>query len=152
MLVIVVSCPFCYSSLNKVVDKRAVSGSDRIRRRRECLKCFKRFTTYESLATLRVLVIKKDGRREIFDEDKIRGGILKALEKRPSIDKAERIIDKIEGKLRARGIKEIPSKVLGGWVLTELKKVDGVAYLRFASVYRTFQDPKDFLVEAESLA
>jgi len=144
-------CPFCYSNLNKVVDKRAVLGSDRIRRRRECIKCLKRFTTYESLAHLRVLVIKKDGRREPYDEDKLRVGVLKALEKRPSLDKAEKIIDRIEGRLRVRGVKEISSKLLGSWVLSELKKVDGVAYLRFASVYRTFQDPEDFMTELKSL-
>ena len=126
-------------------------GSDRIRRRRECIKCLKRFTTYESLAHLRVLVIKKDGRREPYDEDKLRVGVLKALEKRPSLDKAEKIIDRIEGRLRVRGVKEISSKLLGSWVLSELKKVDGVAYLRFASVYRTFQDPEDFMTELKSL-
>ncbi len=144
-------CPFCYSNLNKVVDKRDVEALGRIRRRRQCLKCSKRFTTYESLAILRVLVVKKDGRREIYSEDKLRLGVLKALEKRPGASQIDKIIDKIESRIRIKGLKEIPSTVLGSWVLVELKKVDGVAYLRFASVYRTFQDPKDFVTEIKSL-
>ena len=144
-------CPFCYSNLNKVVDKRAVEALGRIRRRRECLKCTKRFTTYESLATLKILVVKKDGHREVYSEEKLRAGILKALEKRPGIDKVEKIVDKIESRIRVKGLREISSAYLGGWVLTELKKVDGVAYLRFASVYRTFQDPSDFVTEIKSL-
>lgn len=134
-----------------MVDKRAVEALGRIRRRRECLKCSKRFTTYESLAILKILVIKKDGRREVYSEEKLRSGILKALEKRPGTTQVEKIVDKIESRIRLKGLKEISSTILGSWVLIELKKVDGVAYLRFASVYRTFQDPKDFVTEIKSL-
>ena len=111
----------------------------------------KRFTTYESLAILKILVVKKDGRREVYLEEKLRSGILKALEKRPGVTQVEKIVDKIEGRIRTKGLKEISSITLGRWVLVELKKVDGVAYLRFASVYRTFQDPKDFVTELKSL-
>lgn len=144
-------CPYCSSSLSKVVDKRSVGGSGQIRRRRECLKCGKRYTTYETLAALEILVIKKDGRREPFVKDKLFSGLLKALEKRPGIDKASKIVERIEAKIRSRGLKEISSSMLGKWVLSELKKVDSIAYLRFASVYRTFSDPKDFEKEMETL-
>lgn len=116
------------------------------------MKCIKRFTTYESLAKLEILVVKKDGRREIYDRDKLRSGIEKALEKRPGIDRVPGMIDKIEGKLRARGIREIPTVMLGKAVLSELKKLDGVAYLRFASVYRAFGDPGDFEKELKALS
>lgn len=145
-------CPFCQSSLSKVVDKRGVGGRGEIRRRRECLKCAKRYTTYERLAELQVLVVKKDGRREIFIEEKLRLGLLKALEKRPDLDKVSRIIDRIEAKIREKGLQEVPSQVLGKWILSELKRLDPIAYLRFASVYRTFTDPKDFKKELEILS
>lgn len=145
------NCPFCSSTLNKVVDKRAVEGKGEIRRRRECLKCLKRFTTYETLARLQVLVIKKDNRREPYSQEKLRLGIIKALEKRPGIDKVPKIIERIEGRIRTRGIMEVPSIILGKWVLSELKKVDAVAYLRFASVYRTFTDLQDFERELKNL-
>ena len=144
-------CPFCSSNLSKVVDKRAVLGSGEIRRRRECLKCAHRFTTYEQVAALEVMVLKKDGRREIFIDEKLRSGILRALEKRPDIDKASAIVDRIEGRIRAKGLKEIESQTLGKWVLSELKRLDPVAYLRFASVYRTFSDPGDFAKEIRAL-
>lgn len=145
------NCPYCRSNLNKVVDKRSVSGSGEIRRRRECLKCKKRFTTYERLSKLDLTVIKRDGRREIFDKLKLRSGIEKALEKRPSIEAVEAITDRIENKLRVQKNKEIPSKTIGKMVLTELKKTDKVAYLRFASVYRQFSEPGDFAKELTSL-
>lgn len=144
-------CPYCESSSSKVIDKRAVTGRGEIRRRRECLSCSRRFTTYEGLSELKILVIKKDGRRETYDREKLKGGMLKALEKRPGIDKIELLVEKIEGKLRYKGIREIPSSKLGGWILTELKKLDTVAYLRFASVYRTFSEAKDFERELKSL-
>ena len=144
-------CPYCESDLSKVVDKRAVSGRGQIRRRRECLKCEKRFTTYESLAKLEVAVIKKDGRREVFNGEKIRAGLLRALEKRPGIEKVPSIVDRIEGRIRSKRLDEIQSQILGKWVLSELKKLDPVAYLRFASVYRSFGDPKDFKRELETL-
>lgn len=144
-------CPYCDSSQSRVIDKRGVSGRGEIRRRRECLKCSKRFTTYESLANLKILVIKKDGRREAYSREKLKLGLLKALEKRPDIDKIESLTERIEGKLRLKGLREIPSIVLGKWVLAELKKIDQVAYLRFASVYRNFADTKDFEKELRGL-
>lgn len=144
-------CPFCESEQSKVIDKRAVSGRGEIRRRRQCLKCAKRYTTYEALAELEVMVLKKDGRRESFNAEKIRGGLLRALEKRPGIEKVSGIVDRIEGRIRARRLAEIPSQTLGKWVLSELKKLDPIAYLRFASVYRTFSDPGDFAKELKTL-
>jgi transcriptional repressor NrdR len=151
MVFLAVKCPFCDSNLSKVVDKRSVSGRGEIRRRRECLKCGKRFTTYEGLATLRLLVIKKDGRRETYDREKLLSGLSRALEKRPGIDKIGLVADRIEGKMRAKALNEITSINLGKWVLSELKKIDGIAYLRFASVYHTFQDLADFEKEMKSL-
>ena len=103
------------------------------------------------MAGLKILVIKKDGRREIYDGEKLKSGLLKALEKRPGVEKTEELVDKIERKLRLKGVREIPSSVLGNWVLKELKKLDVVAYLRFASVYRTFEEPQDFERELKSL-
>lgn len=134
------------------MDKRAVGSRDEIRRRRECLKCTKRYTTYETLVKLEVLVVKKDGKKEGFLREKLENGIIKALEKRPGIEQASSIADLIESKIRVKGIKEISSQVLGRWVLGELKKMDQVAYLRFASVYRTFSDVKDFEKELESIS
>lgn len=144
-------CPYCASYSSKVIDKRGVDGRGEIRRRRECLSCSRRFTTYEGLATLKILVIKKDGRREEYDKDKLKNGLVKALEKRPGIDKLESLVDKIEARIRLKGLKEITSTDLGNWILKELKKMDSVAYLRFASVYRTFEDVKDFEKELKSL-
>lgn len=134
-----------------MVDKRTVLSRGEIRRRRECLKCARRFTTYEILAALEVSVIKKDGRRESFVQEKLRMGLLKALEKRPGIERVSNIVDRIEARIRGRHLKEIPSQTLGRWVLAELKRLDPVAYLRFASVYRAFGDPKDFKRELETL-
>ncbi len=144
-------CPYCSSILSKVIDKRGVSGKGEIRRRRECLKCTKRFTTYESLAQLEVWVLKKDLRRELYDKDKLKSGIVKALEKRPGMENASEIVEKIEAKIRVKGLREITSTYLGKAVLGELKKLDAVAYLRFASVYHTFQDPTDFEKEIKHL-
>lgn len=144
-------CPFCSAVPNKVVDKRSVIGSGEIRRRRECLNCFKRFTTYERIADLELVVIKKDGRREEFIRDKLRSGIARALEKRPAFGEVESIADRIERRLRQKGCKEIASKYIGQAVLSELKKLDSVAYLRFASVYRHFQVIEDFTKELEHL-
>lgn len=145
------SCPYCNSNLNKVVDKRSVSGSGEIRRRRECLKCKKRFTTYERLSKVDLIVIKRDGRREVFDKLKLRNGLARALEKRPGIEAVDNIADRIENKLRIQKDKEMPSKTIGKMVLTELRKIDKVAYLRFASVYRQFTGPDDFAKELTSL-
>lgn len=144
-------CPFCRSDLSKVVDKRAVGGRGEIRRRRECLKCEKRFTTYETLAKVEILVLKKDGSREPFLREKLQRGLVRALEKRPGIDRVPEILDRIEGRIRAKRLQEVPSQQLGKWMLSELKKLDPIAYLRFASVYRTFSDPGDFKREIETL-
>ena len=146
-----VKCPFCQSKLNKVIDKRTVEKRGEVRRRRECLKCSKRFTTYEVLAEIEILVIKKDGKKEPYEREKLQAGLVKALEKRPGIDKIKSILDRIEGRIRVKHLQEIPSQALGRWVLSELKKLDHIAYLRFASVYRTFSDPGDFKKEIETL-
>lgn len=145
------NCPFCNHSGSKVVDKRSVVSSGEIRRRRECLKCEKRFTTYEKIAELELTVVKRDGRHEPFYKEKLRSGIAKALEKRPGADKVDEIADRIERKLLKRGNNKVTSKTIGKMVLAELKKVDMVAYLRFASVYRQFKQPEDFARELTSL-
>lgn len=115
------------------------------------MKCNRRFTTYEAAAKPELLVIKKDGRRENFAREKLQRGLNRALEKRPGIDKVSSILDRIENRIRVRRLQEIPSQTLGKWILAELKKLDPVAYLRFASVYRTFSGPKDFRKELETL-
>lgn len=144
-------CPFCSNLNNHVVDKRFVLGSGEIRRRRECLHCKGRFTTYERLSNLQFLVIKKDNRREPYNREKLKGGVIKALEKRPALEKCDEFISKIERKIWKKGISEVTSRHIGKIVLSELKKIDSVAYLRFASVYRQFQEPKDFAKELESM-
>ena len=146
-----VKCPFCQSSLSKVVDKRSVVRTGEIRRRRECLKCSRRYTTYEHLAQLKLLVVKRDGSKEPFVREKLEKGLIKALEKRPGVDIVSKIADKIEGRIRTKGLIEVSSQNLGRWVLSELKKSDPIAYLRFASVYRNISDPKDFAKELETL-
>lgn len=144
-------CPFCDSSIHRVVDKRSVVSLGEIRRRRECLKCLRRFTTYERLAFVELLVVKKDGRRELFDREKLRLGIAKSLEKRPAADKVDFLAEKVERKLRRQNKGEVFSRRIGQAVLTELKRMDGVAYLRFASVYRSFENPADFAKEINAL-
>lgn len=144
-------CLYCGSDQSSVIDKRAVKSSGEIRRRRECLKCHKRFTTYERISFVETYVIKRDGRREVFDVNKIRSGLEKALEKRPGIEKVEGIVEKIEKTVRARGENEVETKLVGKLVLSELKKVDKVAYLRFVSVYRQFKDLGDFTKELQHL-
>ena len=144
-------CYFCGSDQISVIDNRAVKSSGEIRRRRECLKCHRRYTTYERIYNVELYVIKKDGRREVFAIEKIRSGILKALEKRPAIDQVDELVKRVESKLRDKGKKEVESRFIGQTVLGELKKADKVAYLRFASVYRDFSDPVDFRKELESL-
>lgn len=145
-------CPYCTSKLSKVVDKRSVTGRGEIRRRRECLKCTRRFTTYESLAELEILVVKKDGRREIYDREKIEQGLVRALEKRPDLTQVPGLVEKIEAKIRSKGLREISSNLIGKWILIELKRLDQVAYLRFASVYRTFQELSDFEREMKNFS
>ena len=145
-------CPYCGSLLSRVVDKRAVVGDGQIRRRRECLKCIKRFTTYEKLADTSFLVIKRDGRKEPFSREKLAAGVIKALEKRPAFTEASELVDRLERKLRRKGLLEISSKTIGTLVLTELKKIDPVAYIRFCSVYRNFDSGLDFAKELEHLS
>ncbi|MEK6850102.1 MAG: transcriptional regulator NrdR [Nanoarchaeota archaeon] len=142
-------CPYCLYSETKVIDKRDVSGITK--RRRECLKCKKRFNTRESLEEISLSVIKKDNRREDFDRDKIRRGVMKACEKRPvSEESINKILANIEDKIRKMG-KEVKSTVIGELVSRELKKADKVAYIRFASVYRDFADLDDFKKEIRGL-
>ncbi len=145
-------CPFCFFEDTRVVDSRLQSSGDQIRRRRECLECSTRFTTYESAHLILPRVVKNDGRRESFQEDKLRSSFLKALEKR-SIDtnKIEDQIEKIKTSLRQGGEKEIKSRDIGRLVMASLKVLDRVAYVRFASVYRSFEDVKSFLDEVKML-
>jgi transcriptional repressor NrdR len=143
-------CPFCSNTSSKVTDKRTCPEG--IRRRRECLKCKNRFTTYERLGNEGFYVIKKDGRREEFSREKLSAGINRAFEKRPvSKEKIDNIIHEIEEQLRKKGKKEMKTSIIGELVMKKIKKVDNVAYIRFASVYRDFQDIKDFKDEIKDL-
>jgi len=144
-------CPYCKHIETKVTDSRD-TGSYTIRRRRECLKCGKRFTTYEYIELTPVYIKKKDGRLEKFDRNKIKNGLIKALEKRPvSQDKIEELLESIEGKIRRNGKEEIESSIIGEYVMEKLKETDQVAYIRFASVYRSFTDVSSFQEEVKSL-
>lgn len=144
-------CPFCGNSDGRVVDSRPVEGSSVVRRRRECLACKKRFTTFERIESMPLMVIKKDKRLEVFDRDKLQEGILRACQKRPiSLDTVEKIVSEIEEELQDY-IMEVPSKVIGEVVLKKLRKLDEVAYVRFASVYRQFSDIDTFLKELKKL-
>lgn len=141
-------CPFCSYGENKVIDSRLSKDGDAIRRRRECLTCGKRFTTYEYVEEVLPVVIKKDGRRESFDRTKIFSGIKKACEKRPiSMDIIDEMVDRIEQKCQDSQLKEIPASFIGQTIMEELHRIDGVAYVRFASVYREFRDVNEFLGE-----
>ena len=143
-------CPYCLSPNSKVTDKR--KSPDGFRRRRECLKCKKRFTTYEKVMRDDFFVIKKDNRREKFDREKLERGIFRAFEKRPiSKEKIEKMINEIEEQLRKKGKKEIRSSIIGELVIKKIKKLDNIAYIRFASVFRDFQDIKDFKKELGEL-
>ena len=136
-------CPFCSHTKSKVTDKR--SSQNNIRRRRGCLKCKKRFTTYERLERSELYVIKKDGRREKFDRQKLQIGIEKAFEKRHiSIEKIQKMIDEIEETIRKKGKKEIRTSIIGDLVSKRIKRLDKIAYIRFASVYQDFKEIKDF--------
>ncbi len=147
-----VKCPFCGNLESRVIDSRPVEDGAAIRRRRECLSCKKRFTTYERIESPVMLVIKKDGRREMFDREKIIKGLLKACEKRPvSRERIEEIASEIEADLRMEGRKEVSSKEIGERVIEALKDIDKVAYVRFASVYREFTDLSHFIKELETL-
>lgn len=148
-----VICPFCSHDFTRVVDKREGEHGKATRRRRECQKCCRRFTTFERVETLDLLVIKKDGKREAFDRLKLRSGIIKACEKRPvSAEEIEHIIDEIEAELRKSNTSELPSKKIGDLVIKKLKKLDQIAYIRFASVYRQFADLDDFEKELAKLS
>jgi transcriptional repressor NrdR len=138
-------CPFCAANLSQVLESRSVDEGASIRRRRECTKCGKRFTTYERTQGTALWVIKKDGRREPFDREKVKRGIFRALEKRPvSLDLIEDIVDQIEREMLRKEKEEVSSKAIGRAVLARLRKIDKVAWLRFASVYLEFEDLEDF--------
>ena len=145
-------CPFCSFEDTRVIDSRLANEGDQVRRRRECLECKERFTTYEAAEFSYPHIIKTDGRREQFIEDKLRAGILRSLEKRPvTMQKVEIAIAHIKHRLRSLGEREVKSRKVGEWVMEELKTVDQVAYLRFASVYQSFADVRAFLDEIERL-
>lgn len=146
-------CPFCNAVDTKVIDSRLVADGSQVRRRRECITCEERFTTFESAELLMPRLIKQNGEREPFHEDKLRAGILKALEKRPvSLELVEEAIGRINHVLRASGEREVPSQKVGELVMAELRKLDEVAYVRFASVYRSFKDLNEFRQEIDRLA
>jgi transcriptional repressor NrdR len=145
-------CPFCGNAENKVIDSRISKDGKAIRRRRECLGCSRRFTTYEFVEDIMPMVVKKDGRREPFDRMKIRSGVMTACEKRPiSMESMEKIVEDVEQACQEFQAKEIPSSVIGEKVMNELKALDGVAYVRFASVYRQFRDVGEFMSELKDL-
>lgn len=145
-------CPFCGAEDTKVVDSRLVAEGDQVRRRRQCLSCSERFTTYEVAELVMPRIIKQDGTREPFDESKLRAGLLRALEKRPvSIEAIESAINQIKHFLQATGEREVQSLTLGEKVMEELRKLDEVAYVRFASVYRRFKDLSEFRDEIDRL-
>lgn len=145
-------CPFCSFEESKVIDSRPTDEGQRIRRRRECLSCGKRFTTYEIIESLPIIVIKKDKSRETFNRDKLMTGLLRACEKRPvSIDTLDNMIDEIETTLQNSLDREVSSEKIGQLVMEKLKKIDEVAYVRFASVYRQFKDINTFMHELNKL-
>ena len=143
-------CPFCRTVDDKVIDSRMSGEGTSIRRRRECLKCEKRFTTYEYVENAPLMVVKRDGTRKRFDREKIKSGIMKACEKRPvSMDKIEEMVDEIERDIQKKADKEIKSTLIGNMVMEKLYGLDEVAYVRFASVYRRFKDVSHFMKELE---
>jgi transcriptional repressor NrdR len=145
-------CPFCGAEDTKVIDSRLVADGDQVRRRRECQTCSERFTTFETAELVMPRIIKRDGTREPFNEDKLRAGLLRALEKRPvGTEQIEAGIHRIMHRLRSTGERELPSRTVGEEVMRELRTIDGVAYVRFASVYRDFQDVNEFQEEIRRL-
>lgn len=145
-------CPFCNAPDTRVIDSRLAAEGSQVRRRRECIECDERFTTFETPELTLPRVIKRDGRRSPFDEDKLRAGMMRALEKRPvSTEQVEKAIARLIHRLRACGEREISSQLLGEWVMDELRALDEVAYVRFASVYRSFQDVHAFHEEIQKL-
>ena len=145
-------CPYCRYEESKVIDSRSADDGERIRRRRECLKCGKRFTTHEVIETVPIVVVKRDKSREVFDRNKLTAGILRACEKRPvSLKQIEQMVDRIEAKIQSMLDREITSMQIGELAREELKAVDEVSYVRFASVYRQFKDINTFLDELNKL-
>jgi transcriptional repressor NrdR len=145
-------CPYCSEIENKVIDSRLSKDASVIRRRRECLTCKRRFTTYEHIEEIPIMIMKKDGRRELFSRDKVRSGMLKACEKRNvSMNTIEEFIEDMERDLREAEDKEIPAAVVGEKIMAKLHELDEVAYVRFASVYREFKDVNDFVLELKKL-
>lgn len=145
-------CPYCEHSESKVIDSRESKNGLRIRRRRECLACKKRFTTYEKVEEIPYMIIKKDGQRQPFDSQKLLRGLLKACEKRPvPLAKLEEIVEELESMLQEQSEKEMKASVIGQFMMKRLKELDKVAYVRFASVYREFKDVVEFKQELESL-
>ena len=145
-------CPYCGYIESRVIDSRPTDEGERIRRRRECLKCGKRFTTYEVIENVPIVVIKKDKSRETFDRNKLLNGLLRACEKRPvPLETLERIVDEIETLLQNSLDREVPSTLIGTYAMDKLKKVDEVAYVRFASVYREFKDINTFMDELNKI-
>ncbi|MCP8686119.1 transcriptional regulator NrdR [Marinobacterium sedimentorum] len=146
-------CPFCGANETKVVDSRLVAEGQQVRRRRECISCHERFTSYEAAELLMPRLIKAGGMRQPFDEEKLRAGVQRALEKRPvGVEAIEAAINRIKLRLRATGEREVPSRLVGETVMAELRKLDQVAYVRFASVYRSFQDINEFKEEIDRLS
>lgn len=146
-------CPFCGAVDTKVIDSRLVAEGNQVRRRRECTSCNERFTTFETVELVMPRVVKQNGDREPFNEDKLRAGILKALEKRPvSMEHVEEAISHINHSLRASGEREVSSRLVGEKVMEELRRLDEVAYVRFASVYRSFKDLNEFRAEIDRLS
>ena len=147
-------CPFCRENETKVIDSRLVADGDQVRRRRECLNtdCSERFTTFESAELVMPRMVKSNNSRQPFDEEKLRNGLQRALEKRPvSTETIESVLSRIKHKLQSSGERELKTRILGEWVMDELRKLDNVAYIRFASVYRKFQDLSEFTEEIERL-
>lgn len=145
-------CPFCNAPDTKVVDSRLATEGAQVRRRRECVQCGERYTTYESAELSLPRVVKSDGNRERFDEEKIRSGLIKALEKRPvKSDAIDQVVNGIMKQAMTEGVREIPSSQIGEWLMDALRELDQVAYVRFASVYRSFQDVNAFREEVEKL-
>lgn len=145
-------CPFCGDSETKVIDSRLVAEGDQVRRRRECQECGERFTTFESAELVLPRVIKSNGVRQPFDEEKLRNGVLRAFEKRPvSLESIESLLNRVLHKLRATGEREVKTLVVGEIVMGEIRQMDDVAYVRFASVYRSFQDVDEFREEIDRL-
>lgn len=146
-------CPFCSAVDTKVVDSRLVAEGQQVRRRRECISCQERFTSYETAELLMPRLIKSDGSSQPFDEQKLRAGILRALEKRPvGIEELEALMNRVKAQIRSSGDREIPARLLGEAAMSELRKLDQVAFVRFASVYRSFEDISEFKTEIDKLA